>query len=156
MYLTTSHNSECYQPAKLSNIKVKLNDLVSPSATTWALDSNFYGVHLTCNGCTIKLMDGDIIPLRWDRRTCFLDYFVRKNATDNEKSEEIQFANTVFSLPVHQLSESLYNLSTMHKDKPNTTSTPLHFRVVDPAGMSHTGIEHCCYGHMAYDCLNAT
>ena len=35
-----------------------------------------------------------------------------------------------------KLSESVYNFSTMHKDKPNMASTPLHFRVVDPAGMS--------------------
>ena len=102
-------------------------------------------------------MDGDIIPLRWDRRTYFLDSFVRKNATDGKQSDEIRFADTVFSSPVHQPRESVYNLVTMHKDKPNTESTPLHFRVVDLAGMSHTGIEHCrCYGHMAYDRLNAT
>ena len=49
---------------KLSNTKVKLHDLMSPSAMTWASDSNFYGAHLTRDGCTIELMDGDIIPLR--------------------------------------------------------------------------------------------
>ena len=141
---------------KLSNTKVKLHDLASPSAMTWASDSNFYGAHLTRDGCTIELMDGDTIPLRWDGRTYFLDYFVRKNATDGEQSDEIWFADTVFSSPVHQPSESVYNIGTMHKDKPNTASTPLHFRVVDPAGMFHTGIEHRRYGHMAYDRLSAT
>ena len=56
---------------------------------TWASDSNFYGAHLTRDGCTIELTDGDIIPLRWDGRTYFLDYFVRKNATDGEQPDEI-------------------------------------------------------------------
>ena len=80
-----------------------------------------------------------------------------KNATDGEQSAEVQFADTVivFSSPVHQPTESMYNLGTMHKDKPNTESTSLHFGVVDPAGMLYTGIEHRCYGHMAYNQLNA-
>ena len=66
----------------------------------------------------------------------YMDCFVRRNATDGERPGKIQFTDTVISSPVHRPSESVYNLGTMHKDKPNTASTPLHFRVVDPAGMS--------------------
>ena len=34
--------------------------------------------------------------------------------------------------------------------------TPVHFRVVDPAGLSFSGLEHRRYGHHSYDRINAT
>ena len=54
------------------------------------------------------------------------------------------------------IDEQLRPLGEMHPDRPSTATQPLYFRVVDLAQLSHTGLEHCKFGHQSYAQLNAT
>ena len=55
-------------------------------------------------------------------------------------------------------SASLFDraLGEMHRDRPSTAARPLYFHVVDPAQLSHTGLEHRKFGHQSYAQLNVT
>ena len=116
--------------------------------------SLYQGATLSRDGDFISLSNGDIIPLHFDGKTYYLDYFVSKSATDNGI---VRFADAVYSSPVNAklnddaaaplgdgpaIDECLWPLSEMHPDRPSMTTRPLYFRVVDPAQLSHTGLEH--------------
>ena len=57
----------------------------------------YQGATLSRNGDFISLTDGDIIPLRFDGKTYYLDYFVSKSATDDGI---VRFTDAVYSSPV--------------------------------------------------------
>ena len=145
MYVANINGDLRPLPTGRALVDKRLHDLISPSAMLKDESGLYQGATLSHNGDFISLTDGDIIPLRFDGKTYYLDYFVSKSATDDSI---VRFAEAVYSSPVGPMldddadaplgdspaaDEHLRPLGEMHSDKPSTTTQPLYFRVVDPA-----------------------
>ena len=139
-----------------------LHNLISPSAMLKDDIDLYQGAMLSCNGDFISLSNVDIIPLRFDGKTYYLDYFVSKSATNGSI---MRFADVVYSSPVNpkanddaatvsndsnMISKHLQPLSEMHCDRLNTTTRPIYFCVIDPSQLSHTSLKHCKFGHQLH------
>jgi hypothetical protein len=86
-------------PTGRSLIDPRLHDLLSP-ASMFNAGSTVQRFELTRQGGHIVLLNGARIPLRWDGRAYWLDYMVRKNATDDDA---VEFADEVVSAEVRQV-----------------------------------------------------
>ena len=84
-------------PTGRALVDKRLHDLISPSAMLKDESGLYQGATLSRNGDFISLTDGDIIPLRFDGKTYYLDYFISKSATDDGI---VRFAEAVYSSPV--------------------------------------------------------
>ena len=111
-----------------------LHNLILPSTMLKDESGLDQGTTLSCHSDFISLSDSDIIPLRFDSKTYYLDYFVSKSATNDSI---VWFADAVYSSPVgfdadddtpaavndtNMLEEHPRPLSELHCGRLNTAS----------------------------------
>ena len=135
----------------------RLHDLLSPAAMFDA-NGTVQKFVLTREGGMIVRENGIEIPMRWDGKAYHLDYFMIKNATDTSLVNDFDCAGHAYSSEAKILSESeaqklhnVYNLESLQHQSP-----PHYFRVIDPVGLSFSGLEHRKYSHQNYAQLNLT
>ena len=78
-------------------VEKSLHRLLSPKSMLTAPDATVQEARLSLDNSSMQLHNGARVPLRWDGKSWYLDYFVRKNATDSDDVAGVQFADVVAS-----------------------------------------------------------
>ena len=165
-------------------VSSKLHNLLSPSAMFADPDSAVHSVHLEREGSALVLHDGARIPLRWDGRLFHLDYWLEcEGAHAAQQADQAQAsigklnketADAMLALafgetpqwrrqPHHEAHlmsacaqigahEDVMTFRELNRDAMSGVVMPS--RVVEPPGMSHSGLEHRRHGHAHYGAIN--
>ena len=165
-------------------VSSKLHNLLSPSAMFADPDSAVHSVHLEREGSALVLHDGARIPLRWDGRLFHLDYWSEcEGAHAAQQADQAQAsigklnketADAMLALafeetpqwrrqPHHEAHlmsacaqigahEDVMTFRELNRDAMSGVVMPS--RVVEPPGMSHSGLEHRRHGHAHYGAIN--
>ena len=138
-----------------------MHNLLSPSAMFKDSDSGLRYVHLEPDNSALVLHDGARVPLRWDGRLFHLDYWSTTadavvdapqlcaqvlaeadyRRADAALCRHFEIAETDVALP-----ESAFG-GKDERGRDITTSMLMPHRVIEPHGLSHSGLEHRRHGH---------
>ena len=142
-----------------------LHDLLSPSAMFSDPSSELDYVRLERESSALVLFDGTRIPLRWDGRLFWLDYWSGdtdcKTARAAEECDTLtatcaQVCEHVQQAPAQdsEVACAGKHFRQLNRDAMNSIGMPT--RVVEPYGMSNTGLQHRKMIHSSTALINAT
>ena len=137
-----------------------IHNLRSPSAMFKDSDSGLRYVHLEPDNSALVLHDGARVPLRWDGRLFHLDYWSTTAGAVVDAPQlcaqvlaEADYRRADATLCRHLsaatdvvLPESAFG-GKDERGRDITTSMLMPHRVIEPHGLSHSGLEHRRHGH---------